>query len=135
MGSYRIICLREGDSSMETSLAAYERAFGVDDHNAMMDLMTEDVKFSDPLSGELRSKKSLQSHLSQAGGVMKSITQLIEAKAVQGTNVFLKWVRTGTNAVTGKQYSFSGCTFLRFQGDRVAEHRDYFDPRVSVKQF
>ena len=120
---------------MDHVLAAYERAFRIDDHSAMLALMTEDVTFSDPLSGEIRSKEALRKHLAQASGVMKNVAQVIEVKVVQGSEVFLKWVHTGTNAVTGKEYTFSGCTFCLFRGEQVAEHRDYFDPRALIAQF
>eukprot|EP00930_Biecheleria_cincta_P104035 TRINITY_DN96184_c0_g1_i1.p1 TRINITY_DN96184_c0_g1~~TRINITY_DN96184_c0_g1_i1.p1 ORF type:complete len:136 (+),score=23.86 TRINITY_DN96184_c0_g1_i1:54-461(+) len=120
---------------MDHALAVYERAFRIDDHHAMLSLMTEDVVFSDPLSGEIRSKEALRKHLAQASGVMKDVAQVIEVKVIQGSEVFLKWVHTGTNAVTRKEYSFAGCTFCRFRGEQVAEHHDYFDPRALIAQF
>ncbi len=93
---------------MEAALAAYEAAFLVDDHGAMMALMTDDVTFCDPLSGEIKSRVALEKHLAQAGGVLKDIRQPIETKSITGLEVFLKWQHTGTNSVTGKQYSFPG---------------------------
>merc|ERR1712129_662714 len=97
--------------------------------------MTDDVKFCDPLSGEMSDKATLAKYLSQAGGVISNVTQNVQDKAVDGANVFLRWLHEGTNDITGKRYSFAGVTFVRFQGGRVVEHRDYFDPKTLVQQF
>eukprot|EP00927_Polykrikos_kofoidii_P056175 TRINITY_DN50337_c0_g1_i1.p1 TRINITY_DN50337_c0_g1~~TRINITY_DN50337_c0_g1_i1.p1 ORF type:complete len:151 (-),score=17.95 TRINITY_DN50337_c0_g1_i1:145-546(-) len=120
---------------MDASLEKYEKAFFTDDHPSMLRLMTDDVKFSDPLGGEIVSKAALAKYLAQAGGVLTDVTQHVEDRAVQGDVVFFRWVHSGRNQVTGERYSFAGTTFVRFKGTHVVEHRDYFDPKVLVSQF
>ncbi|CAK0800730.1 unnamed protein product [Prorocentrum cordatum] len=120
---------------MEASLEAYLAAFLTDDHKGMLSFMADEVSFSDPLSGNIDSKANLTKHLAQAGGVIGEITQRVEDLAVQGNVAFLRWLHEGTNQVTGRRYSFSGVTFLRFKGSFVIEHRDFFDPKTLVSQF
>ena len=95
----------------------------------------EDIQFWDSMVGEINSRAVLQEHLSQANGVMAEVSQRIEHKAISGNIVFFRWVHEGLNAVTGKRYTFPGCTFLRFSEGTVVEHRDYFDPKILVDQF
>merc|ERR1712060_1048665 len=91
--------------------------------------------FEDPMSGEINSKPELAKYLSQVNGVISGITQTVQDRAVDGDVVFFRWRHDGTNEVTGKRYSFSGVTFVRFKGACVVEHRDFFNPKVLVSQF
>eukprot|EP00756_Hemistasia_phaeocysticola_P007790 Hpha_TRINITY_DN1439_c0_g1::TRINITY_DN1439_c0_g1_i1::g.9565::m.9565 len=132
-----------GKAAAAGMLAEYERAFLVDDHALMLNLMSDEVKFSDPILGkEIASKAELRKYLGQSNGVMKNVTQTIEARSVDAAsgNVALRWIHRGSNAVTGASYAFPGCTFITMgvtkEGSpQVTSHRDFFDPAILIGQF
>ena len=80
-------------------------AFLTDDHAALLQMMHENVIFSDPVhTKDITSREELRKYLSQANGVMSQVTQVITLRAVDPSSqsVALQWLHTGTNAVTGE---------------------------------
>ncbi|WP_136068328.1 nuclear transport factor 2 family protein [Modicisalibacter radicis] len=115
------------DPTLETFCALYKKL----DKNCtevLYEIYTADIEFADPFQ-RIEGIAALTGYFESLYANLESARFEFAQRQRQDDQAFVCWTLTLVHPrlAGGREVAVEGCSRLRFRGDRVCEHRDYFD--------
>ena len=115
---------------------AYTKAINAHDWDAIVRFMTDDVAYEDVTLGERhQGKPQVREFWSRAASEFSSDFRMDVLRSfATDSDYALEWIFKGTHdgqspqmPPTGKQFAVHGVSIGRLEGDRIKEHKDFWN--------
>jgi steroid delta-isomerase-like uncharacterized protein len=129
--------------NLETdAVKTYFDAWDSHDTDAILDSLTPDGTYSDPIGGENLSGQAYADYVNTLFAAFPDLKlELISNNIASNNMVAAPWLLIGTHKgpvgdfkPTNKTITLPGCDFITVEGGKVKKVRGYFDPEYLFEQ-